>query len=257
MEKPQYPSEILPQQGWRQCICTQDLVERCPEAMLGRKLDGTKEQCINPEDGTIYLNVLPVGSIPNLSCSLLGTFFKVDHLHFLPDNEGKTPWREGTAVGEDMLVEENYNHCPAVTVVGWKVKEVAGKKLPYNRVFDKQKLYNEFKKASEGSAELRKVVVYLDAWEDLKANPANAKQRIAELVGEARVNHDPTMLNYWHFTIDIYPTESDPNPLKNASDGWRRNLAANLCDFLRRCYEIIADESQVAAVGDQTLWLKE
>ena len=65
------------------------------------------------------------------------------------------------------------------------------------------------------------------------------------------------MLNYWHFTIDVYPAEGDMNPLKNASDGWRRNLAANLCDFLRRCYEIIADDNQVAAVEDETLWVKE
>lgn len=254
MAKPDYPSEILPQQGWRQCICTQDLVERCPDAMLGHKLDGTLEQCINPEDDSIYMSVLPVDCIPNLSCSLLGTFFKVNHLHFLPDNEGKTPWEEGTVVGDEMMCKDNYNHYSDITVVGWKAREVQGKPLPYDHVFDKKTLYDAFKEAAKGIAELRKVEVYLNEWEDLKKNPANSKLKIAEVVGEARVNHDPTNLNYWHFTIDIYPAESDIKPLKNASKGWSRNIATNLCDFLRHCYEIIENDAQVAVIDEKSLW---
>lgn len=257
MAKPDYPREILPQQGWRQCICTQDLVDRCPEAMLGRKLDGTKEHCINPEDNSIYMSVLPVDSIPNLSCSLLGTFFKVNHLHFLPDNEGKTSWEEGAMVGDEMMHEDNYNHFSDITVVGWKAKEVHGKPLPYSHVFDKKALYDAFKEAAKGVAELRKIEVYLDEWEDLKKNPTNSKLRIAEVVGETRVNHDPTNLNYWHFTIDIYPAETDIKPLKDVSKGWSKSIAANFCDFLRHCYEIIENDAQVAKVEDNTLWVRE
>ena len=257
MAKPQYPNEILPRQGWRQCICTQDLLDSCPEATLGRKMDGAKEKCINPEDGSIYVNKLPTGSIPNLSCSLLGAFFKVDHLHFLPDNAGKADWKEGTPVGEEMLCEENYNHFPEVTVVGWKVKDVSGLPLPYNRTFEKPLLYDEFKEAVKKVAEVRKVVLYLDTWEKLKTNPANKKQRIVEVMGVAKVNHAPTMLNYWHFTIDIYTAENDLEPLLKVSDGWRKNIAANLRDFLRRCYDIITDDVQVAVVDKESLWVKE
>lgn len=256
MAKPQYPSEILPRQGWRQCICTQDLLDSCSEAMLGRKMDGTKEKCINPEDGSIYMNVLPTGSIPNLSCSLLGAFFKVDHFHFLPDNVGKANWKEGILVGEEMLCEENYNHFSEVTVVGWKVKDVSGRPLPYKRSFDKSQLYDEFKEAVKEVAEVRKVVLYLDTWEKLKTNSANNKQRIVEVVGVAKVNHAPTMLNYWHFTIDIYTAENDLEPLLKVSDGWRKNIAANLRDFLRRCYDIITDDNQVAVVDKESLWVK-
>ena len=255
MAKPQYPSEILPQQGWRQCINTQELSERCPDAMLGRKMDGTRDQCINPEDDTLYMSVFPVSSIPNLSCSLLGTFFKVSYLHFLPDNKGKAPWTTGQSVCDDMLREENYNYYPDVTVVGWKVKDVFRLPLPYTRSFDKKKLYDDFKESAKEVAELRKQMVFLNAWEDLKKNPDNANLRIVEVEGEARVNHAPTMLNYWHFTIDVYPAETDLKPLTKASEGWRKNLAANLCDFLRRNYVIIEDDTQVAQVDDDTLWV--
>ena len=43
--------------------------------------------------------------------------------------------------------------------------------------------------------------------------------RIADFKGETRCDHAPTMLNYWHFTIDLYAPNDNENPLKKSAKG--------------------------------------
>ena len=260
MADQRYPIEILPQRGWKQCICQEEIVGHCPNALLGRKLDGDFEKCIDISAGegkwVIYMNALPVSCIPNMSCSLLGTFFKPTYFHFLPDGEGKGGWKENVEVNE-TLIDGNSVYFDTITVVAWKICNVHNRTLPYKHVFAKNKEYSSFREnAIAVSGERNIPQLYLSEWEELTANPKNEKQRIVEVNGVARVNHDPTMLNYWHFTVDQYPAESDIKPLAKASEGWRYNLALNLCDYLRHNFDIVTDSTNIPMISDERLWTK-
>lgn len=256
-----YPSDILPQQGWRQCISASDVISCCKCALLGRKLDGEIVNCIDVSDGegrwSIYMNALPITSVPNLSCSLLGALFKPHYLHFLPEGTGKQPW-----TGEETVTDEqitgNYSYFDSVTIVGWSIEKVHHLVLPYKHSFLKQNEYTQFRENAIEIATKRNLAqIYLKEWTDLMLSPTNSQLRIVDVFGEARVNHAPTMLNYWHFTIDLYAAENDFSPLKNASKGWRHNLALNLCDYLRHSFSLITDETDIPVIEDKNLWINE
>lgn len=261
MSIPQYPHEILPKQNWREGVLSSEIIGFCQDAMLGHMLNGRPEECFDFSLGEDMLSILPeklpLNRIPGLSCSLLGTSFIVEHFHFLPSNDGKAPWHDGIVVPEEMVNENNYTYYHDVTVVGWQLKEIHKYKIPYIRNFHKPREYKEYKeKVLAISKKSGVATLYLEEWENLLENPENKSLRIVNLFGEARVNHAPTMLNFWHYTIDLYPAEDDTKPIPKVSDGWRSNMAENVCDILRRRFTLVSDDSAIPQIGNEKLWVK-
>ncbi len=257
----QYPLDLVSRLSWKHSIQAEDIVACCPDAIIGHWLEGPKERHLDFSLGddmvALQPDSLPLVRIPNLSCSLLGALFHYDHFHFLQTNEGKTPWTGESDITDTMLTTDNYTYMPEITVIGWTINGVASYVIEYEHIFQKRSDYNNVKNTSANNYKKRGIEsVFLKEWENLKVDPNNDKRRIAELKGGVKVNHAPTNLNYWHFTIDSYPAESDIKPLKNASDGWRKNMAANLVDYLRRSFIYITEETAIPTITDTKVWEK-
>ena len=237
-----------------------DILDNCTDAVLGHMLVGNYKQCIDDSLGEgmefVRRNMLPLERIPNLSCSLLGSFFQFMFFHFLPDNDGKGSWKAGLTVRDDLLNENNYNYYPEITVVGWALKKLEGRPLPYPRQFSKQKEFTDFQNAAIAVAQNRNCEIVQHEWADLVKDEENRKLRIADFSGEVRDNHAPTMLNYWHFTIDLYAANDDKNPLKKVSKGWREKMATNLQDLLCNSFCVLNNESQVPRIENEGIWKK-
>lgn len=206
---------------------------------------------------SLKMEALPIKRIPNLSCSLLGALFQLEHFHFRQENDGKKSWEEDADVPDAMLTNEaNFVYMPEVTVVGWKIAFVESCVIPYKHPFQKKSEYDAKKQGAEEVGRKRGIDVYLKEWEELTSAPQNSRLRIADFEGRAQVNHVPTNLNFWHFTIDSYPAESDVSYLKKASEGWRENMAVNFADILRRTFIYITDTTDIPPISDASIWEK-
>lgn len=259
--KPPYPQDILPRQGWTVPISTDDLLKDCPNLLIGHMLRGSVEQCIDMTAGEdmpcITRSSLPLERMANLSCCFLGSYFLISYFHFLPDNEGEAAWKEEYGMRCDLITEDNYTHYPVITVVGWLLREIENRRLPYPKVFSKQSDFEENQLKAINVAEERNCQIAQQEWQNLKCSEENKKQRIAEFIGESRCNHAPTMLNYWHSTIDIYTAFDNVNPVKKISSGWSKKLAVNLQDYLCRSFVLLKDESKVPHIANDALWVKQ
>lgn len=256
-----YPQGILPKVTYRQEVNPSAIIEHQPLAILGHMLNGSEVDCIDyslgPDMPAIYQEALQIKRIPNLSCSLMGCYFCIKDFHFLPKNTGSQPWTEGYQVEESLLEsEENYTFSAEITVVGWTLANIHLHPIPYKRSFGKKSEYDDFAMKARDVAENRKIAVYLTEWEELKAKANINKLPEVDVTGLSRVNHAPTNLNYWHYTIDFYSAEDDTKPQKNISGAWRNNMALNLWDYLRHNFDILKSEDQIAKITDQNLWLK-
>lgn len=254
-----YPRNLISRRGWKKGIEAVDIINNCSDAIIGHWIEGTYESCIDltlgPGMERLKEESLPNKSVPNLSCSLLGALYLYEHFKYLPANDGKKLWDENTDVPDEMVSPDNYTILAKYFVVGWLIRNVHFYHIEYPHGFSKKKEYDAFKNKAEGVAEKRNIdAAYLKEWEELKFAVGSDKLRIAKLKGEARVNHNPTNLNFWHFTIDSYPAEDDVKAIANASDGWRYNMAANLADYLRRSFKYIEDSTDIPQISDSSLW---
>lgn len=259
MTKPSYPQEILPQPEWVQNISVCDILKCCSNAVLGHLLVGDYKQCVDDSLGEgmsfIRRESLPLERMPNLSCSLLGTCFLLEFFHFLPDNEGKEDWKTGMEITKELLSEDNYNYYPEITVVGWLLQALEGLPFPYPRKFAKQKEFVDFEVKAVAVAKDRNCEIVQREWAELVEDKENQRLKIADFTGEARINHAPTKLNYWHFTIDLYAAIDNKNPLKKVSKGWSEKMATNLQDFLCNTFVLLTDEAQIPRI-DNNFWAK-
>lgn len=259
MSKPDYPREILPQKEWKQTVAVSDILKNCPDALLGHLLVGDKQLCIDSSLGedmcVIRRESLPLERMANLSCSLLGTYFALSFFHFLPDNVGRLPWKAGTCIVDDLLDEKNYNHYPEITVVGWYLRNIENHSIPYPRIFFKAKEFEAFQDAVAAIAKDKNEEIVQKEWNDLLEDEDNKKLRIADFTGESRCNHAPTMLNYWHYTIDLYSADDSKTPLKKISKGWREKMGLYLQDYLCNSFLLLKEEAQVARIDDEHIWM--
>lgn len=255
----QYPRIILPCLGWKKGIKASDIKNQCKEALVGHLLEGENENLFDFSLGEdfpqIRIEALPYKRVLNLSCSLLGTFFLPEHFHFLPRNKGEETWEEDVEISEELLIEDNYRYIEKVIVVGWPLTDIHQWPIDYFRSFAKESEYDTFREKSKEISKIRNVDLFFqEEWIRLKRDTNNS--RIADAVGEARINHDPTKLNYWHFTIDMYPADREER-VKDISKNWKNSMAIRLGDYLRQTFEIINDTFPIPQITNEKLWVKE
>ncbi len=257
----QYPREILPSLGWKKGIKASDIANQCKDALVGHLLEGEEKDLMDFSLGEdlpqIRLEALPYKRVPNLSCSLLGVFFLPKHFHFLPKNEGEKTWEEDVEISEGLLVDDNYRYIEKIIVVGWSLTDIHQWPIKYSRSFAKKSDYDAFKKKSEEISKVRNIDMFCqEEWIRLKRDPNNSNLCIADAIGEAYINHDPTKLNYWHFTIDMYPADSEDR-VKGIGKKWSNSMAIRLGDYLRQTFVIVGDTFPIPQITDKKLWIKE
>ena len=72
-----------------------------------------------------------------------------------------------------------------------------------------------------------------------------------ELTGVMRVSHVPTMMNYWHVTLDAYEPHVPEKPLKKNKSAWNAEIRGYMVDYLRRHY---LPETKVTAYSIPPCW---
>lgn len=254
-----YPRDIVPCNGWRKGILASEITACNLHAIIGHWLEGPKENFIDDSlgEGMIALSTdaLPIERIPNLSCSLMGALFLFEHFHFRQVKDGKNPWDGDTNIPDSMLNEENFIYMPEVTVIGWEINSLENRDLPYRRAFSKKSEYDKVKQMSAEIGRKRGICTsYLKGWEDMTNNTENGKQRIADLKGKCHIIHNPTNMNFWHFTIDIFPADKE-EPMKSVSAAWQKNIASYLADYLQRAFIHITEATDIPGISNN-IWEK-
>ena len=235
MAENEYPKHILPEVGWRVGITGGEIRSLCEDAVIGRRMDGSIEDYTEQRLGELYLksDALVLDSIPNLSTNLLGTVFRYEDFRFKQKEKGKDSW-DGVSEPDDLISNQNYEkHTGQMSVIGWEIKELDGVTFPYKRNFPKEADYKAFKDKAED--------IYLEEFGKLPVD--DNKIRYKEMEGKIMLIHMPTNLNYWHFTIDLFPFEDKAKAIKNAKSSWREMMAYNVRDILYNTFLIISEDS--------------
>lgn len=241
MEQDNYPERIVPKPEWRDNILVRDILNLTQSAVIGRRIEGEKvdsiDSSLGDDNATLKENILPVHSIPNLSTNLMGCCFEIEDFVYIQNNKGKEKWIEGDNVLDILLDDRNFTHCHnTFFIVGWYIKELEGKHFPYVRKFNQKKDYDDFMcRVNEFYAEM-----FVEEYEKICTDTNGYKKVDAEC--ELRINHNPTNLNYWHFTIDLYPMDSMDHPIQKTKNSWMRLMAENVRDYLRHTFSLIPDE---------------
>lgn len=245
LETPAYPVQILPQKGWRDDLNIKAIIETNENAVIGRKIIGSPEMCIDSslgeDNARLRVKYLKTSEIPNLSTSILGALFSVEDFVFWQKEEGEKPWKKEEVVEFEKYSAgiDYYPESESIIVVGWRIKAIHGYLIPYNKIIPKQKDYETLREKTSDIERLREK--YALPYESLPVD-ADGK-RYMKMNGEARVNHAPVKLNYWHHTIDLYPEDTPENPLKGIKGAWKEMMGENVADYLRRSFLLIKENS--------------
>lgn len=236
MTQSEYPKHILPVIGWKIGIKASEILEICKSSIIGHRIDGLISDCTENRMGELHLKCefLPTKRIPNLSSNLLGAKFQLEDFRFIQKNAGKEKW-DGVCQTEDLLKDENYEEQTGdMFVIAWNIDDLEGFSIPYKRNFPKKNLYDEIKNKVLSSEE-----IYLVEYDKLPVD--DNKVHYLDSEGEVHLTHEPTNLNYWHFTIDLFPLEDNEHPIKRADNAWQKMMADNVGDYLRKTFLLVPD----------------
>lgn len=258
MSENKYPTVIVPQVGWRASITGDEIKSISGGLVVGRRIDGTTEEMLDTSLGEDAVSLKPKAitkeRVPNLSICLLGGPHLIDHFSFRQIGHGAARW-DGE---ENVDVESAVNGVDYLMageqwfVVGWTVESVHRVSFPYKRVFAKEAMYKGFVDSINKLKSPESI--YLDEYKKLPVE--GGKGPIFKATGEIRLNHFPTRLNYWHYTIDAYSMENPDNPIMELKNAWQKDIAANILDQFNRTFSIISDPNGVPTIKDWEQFVK-
>lgn len=254
---PTYPLRLLCHGRLKKKILAGDIIGNCPGAVVGHWLEGPREKFIDGSLGEGYeslqMNAIPLERMANFSTNLLGGLFQYEDFHYRQVLD--EPWDGKSDVDGEKAVVGNYVWMDEVTVIGWMLSDIHNVTLPYNRSFGKKKDYDAYLEQLAKPDDTKAETIYMQEWESLSQDPNNKKVRIIALEGHTAVNHDPRILNYWHFVIDIYPAENSDKPLPGGvSKGWQGKLSLSLQDILRNTFIDMKEGYLPPTLPDSSLW---
>lgn len=246
MDAKLYPSSLIPKSCWLHRIDVNKLVGVDVDAYVARRIEGEKDECIDTELGpeNAFLNAKALGNsdVPNMSLSLLGTLFKTGDLRFRQTGDAMKDW-DGKRVESKPLIEGFVHECEKEWfAVAWDVKGLHEQLVPYKKEFSREKDYNKF------IQEINRVT------EVIKMEFSEYKDSVAPLEATTRLQHSPTLLNYWHFVFDIYPMGSD-TPLRDIKPKWAENLAEKTLKQCLRFNFYFVDDLQITPLNSK-IWKK-
>lgn len=253
MEERKYPVHIIPYDGWTVQITCEAILKADAAAVIGRRMQGTSDKYLDfslgEDEPFLKHNWIEKHELPNLSTSLLGAMFKPKDFQVIQKGDGDLTWKGENIVfdrfkeGEDYVwVEEPF------FILGWKIEELEDKKLPYPHVFPKETDYALFSEKHKEVYEENKI--FLEEYQKLPRN--EHKMPFLELIGVIKVNHNPKNLNYWHFTIDIYPFDTE-KPIEETKKSWMKAMALSFKDILSQTFIYPITESEIKEIKTSLL----
>lgn len=198
-----YPKSILPHVEYVIRINIDDLLSKVDDFVVSRRIKGKIEDNIDLFANRQRLRIDALGNIPNMSLNLLGGRFKdKKHTKFRQIGEAAFEWDGNDVSIKDYAGKyEELKDCASVAFRGKDLHRIA---IPYKKtISDKAE-----------KEKLRRLGIDLDRFSD--NNDIN-------LQGFIRLEHKPTMLNYWHLVMDIFP-HAEEVPIKRADATWKKNM---------------------------------
>ena len=200
-----YPTSILPEVGYVLKIDVDDLLDKVEGFVVSRRINGSVEDNVDYFAGHRRLRIEALGSIPNMSLNLLGgRFIEKKHTKFRQRDEAADAWDGKIVLIEDYAGKyEELKNCTAVSFRGKDLHRIA---IPYKKTV-----------ADKGEREkLHRLGIDLDRFSDNKD---------VNLQGMIKLEHKPTMLNYWHLVMDIYPHASEV-PIMRTEAAWKKSIVS-------------------------------
>lgn len=216
MNKRHYPTEILPKSSYKRTIDIDEVVYHTGDITFSRRIDRKIEDCeifngkrmIETEDITEH--------IVNMSLNIHGGYFETQHIPFRQTKQGTDNWD-----GKDIDMTQ-YSECfeykEECFPIFFKSADIHNQRFPYKK---------EIQKDSERNETQRKINRVLETFGD--------RQYI--MIATIKVRHVPTMLNYWHGELTVYPEDSPQTPLDSKKGAWKKHLFHSLSeDIIQQKY---------------------
>lgn len=228
MLKP-YPRSIVPNNRYRYRLPMRKLLADYPDLAVVRR-SKMKDPFVSSTAGSVKaLRDDAIGDLLEMSVNLLGGSFKMRHLPFVPSMDLVQEEWDGHTEPCLPLSTNSYGVEPEWGVIGFRVSVVNAFAFPYTKTIDK-KDYPKVVKASEHIRKRER----LNVPEVVVGALGQAGDNMTDVHAWLHVNHHPTLLNYWHMQIDVYPAGSEDylrhgNKLREA-----RRIRHRFRDFLSR-----------------------
>ena len=198
-----YPKDIIPKPQFVIKIDIDNLINKIGDFIICRRLNGKLEDNLIDFNGRKRLKIEALGDIINLSTNLLGAKFKTDeHLMFAPKGDGRDDWN-GEVVDLSKY-KDSYTIVQNFSFVTYKGVHLHNRAFPYCKTLSK----DDIKKADSLGIDVGKLNELSEA----------------QFSGAIYLEHKPTMLNYWHIVMDLYPQGSD-TPIVDKKAKWKKNMA--------------------------------
>ena len=219
-----YPSGLIPQCGWNPCIGVADLIGAVPQCVIARRLDGPKEKFVDDslgeENRFLKNETFRDSGLIDMSVSLLGALLEVNDMRLRQTGEASFDW-DGKEVDAANLVEKYVVETSGEWFsVSWLVSNIHAQEYPYKKNVEKR----NFQTLKENVKKVTGVV--LGEFEDY----LNLEK---PLTATTNLSHKPTMLNYWHFTFNVRPADSETY-IKKIGKEWSDALFALISKELFR-----------------------
>ena len=247
-----YPYTLVPYVGLQRKMNMDEVVGAMPSLMVARRIDLNDEEIIDLGDGISILtedmlrkylmNEYPdmpdkekkvaKSPIPDMSMSMMTDKSRRDYLKFRQTGNAHTAWN-----GKNVKIVNYINDIKRSEgrwfSISYRVDELHNKSIPYQGKFKDQEEFDKYK-GDVGSDRDKKIIL-----------KNFSKNKVYPLIAYIRLEHKPTMMNYWHTTLCVRPFKDSPDIRDSRS---KRNHA--ICEqaftmILRVVYKINYDGRDV------------
>lgn len=196
-----YPRELLPTPQYVVKIDIDDLLGKVSDFLICRRIEGSLEENTVQFNGKTRLKVEALGKIPNLSTNLLGAKFKANkHIAFSPTGDARCDW-DGKNI-DLAKFKDSFQIIKNYTYVVYRGNFLHNVSIPYRKELNK-----------DDKNKLAIIGINLD----------NFVAKEVELKGTIKLEHKPTMLNYWHIVMDLYSFGACA-PIKRDDATWQKTM---------------------------------
>lgn len=209
-----FPKALIPRCSYKHEMNVESLFDGIPGFLVARRLDGSSSASTNHNNGKFFFRLDSLGEIKHLSkmsLDLLGGLFSPNrHQRYRTKGKGSEYW-DGKTVYRKVPTDLFYYYekeCSSVAIEASRIKSVP---VPYRKELNKAQHDDLVKKG-----------IHIERFIGKKAY---------DLEGEFRLEHAPTVLNYWHFQVNFYPA-GETRPMDGENKGWRGDALKFLVQFL-------------------------
>lgn len=205
-----YPTLIVPQAVYRRRLGLERLLALYPNLLVVRLVPGGVDDYMGTSENgeKVLLPNVFQHSMANLSMNLAGGLFDTNvdgHLRFLPATKAAAATWFGGDVPGDLYGHGCYTITQPCFGLCFRVAEVHRRTFPFYRHFESGQERDDYARRTENVTTL--------AEKQMNAHVVGvfeSKKKNVPVSPRIKVHHAPTMVNYWHMTLDTYrPTDVD------------------------------------------------